>query len=77
MLMRRIAHLTLHGHDEDSGRAIADYELIKILGIGDDSIDGGIAASGGLGRSEGACAIAGLGIPYSHCAVTGGSNHLQ
>lgn len=77
VLMRESANLALHGHDEDSGRAVADDELIKVLRVGNDSIDGRITAGGGLGRSEGARAITGFGIPHAHGAITGRGNDLQ
>lgn len=43
--LANIIYLALHRHDEDRGRAIADYKLVQVLRIGDDDVDGGISSS--------------------------------
>ena len=62
-------HLALHGHDEDGGGAIADYQLVQILGIGNDDVYRGVTPCRGLRRPERARAVTRLGIPDAHRAV--------
>ncbi len=63
-------HLALHGHQEDGGGAIADYQLVQILRVGNDDVYRGVTPCRGLRRPERARAVTGLGIPDAHSAVT-------
>ena len=38
------AHLPLHGHQVDGGRAVAHENVVGVLGVQHDRVDGGVAS---------------------------------
>lgn len=70
------ADLALHGHDEDGGGAVADDQVVQVVGVEVDGIDCQLPRAG-LWGPEGLHAFTAFPIPHPHRRIRRGCDHLQ